>query len=139
MAILLQKVIASEYAFVIYTADPNSGDRSKIFGEVVAGLGEVLVGSYPGRAFSFTYNEDGSTGEPLIFCALLHCSWTSRTFGSGDLSGAVLEVVTGLGEVLVGGFPGRAFSFASFLWVDGYVLTILRSSTVLVNRKQYWH
>jgi hypothetical protein len=69
MAVLLQKVIPSEYAFVIHTADPISGDRSKIFGEVVAGLGEVLVGSYPGRAFSFTYNEDGRTGEPLIFAA----------------------------------------------------------------------
>jgi hypothetical protein len=63
-AVLLQKVIPSEYAFVIHTADPISGDRSKIFGEVVAGLGEVLVGSYPGRAFSFTYNEDGSTVSP---------------------------------------------------------------------------
>lgn len=69
MAVLLQKVIPSEYAFVIHTADPISGDRSKIFGEVVAGLGEVLVGSYPGRAFSFTYNEDGWTGKPLILAA----------------------------------------------------------------------
>ncbi|GAQ90596.1 Carbohydrate-Binding Module Family 45 protein [Klebsormidium nitens] len=61
MAVLLQKVVPAEYAFVIHTADPISGDRSKIFGEVVPGLGEVLVGSYPGRAFSFTYNQDGTS------------------------------------------------------------------------------
>lgn len=55
MAVLLQKVVNKiEYAFVLHTADPLSGDKDTLFGEVVVGMGETLVGSYPGRALSFT-------------------------------------------------------------------------------------
>ncbi|KAJ0095371.1 hypothetical protein Patl1_16076 [Pistacia atlantica] len=53
MAVLVQEVINADYAFVIHTTNPSSGDSSEIYAEVVKGLGETLVGAYPGRAMSF--------------------------------------------------------------------------------------
>uniref|UniRef100_A0A6N2N9J4 alpha-glucan, water dikinase n=1 Tax=Salix viminalis TaxID=40686 RepID=A0A6N2N9J4_SALVM len=50
MAVLVQEVINADYAFVIHTTNPSSGDSSEIYAEVVKGLGETLVGAYPGRA-----------------------------------------------------------------------------------------
>ncbi|GBG60684.1 hypothetical protein CBR_g12420 [Chara braunii] len=54
MGCLLQKVIPAEYAFVIHTIDPTTKDANLMFCEVVPGLGEALVGNYPGCALSFT-------------------------------------------------------------------------------------
>ncbi|EEF34459.1 alpha-glucan water dikinase, chloroplastic [Ricinus communis] len=53
MAVLVQEIINADYAFVIHTTNPSSGDSSEIYAEVVRGLGETLVGAYPGRALSF--------------------------------------------------------------------------------------
>ncbi|XP_057416065.1 alpha-glucan water dikinase, chloroplastic isoform X2 [Lotus japonicus] len=53
MAVLVQEVVNADYAFVIHTTNPSSGDSSEIYTEVVKGLGETLVGAYPGRALSF--------------------------------------------------------------------------------------
>ncbi|CAA2985282.1 alpha-glucan water dikinase, chloroplastic isoform X1 [Olea europaea subsp. europaea] len=53
MAVLIQEIINADYAFVIHTTNPSSGDDSEIYAEVVKGLGETLVGAYPGRALSF--------------------------------------------------------------------------------------
>ncbi|CAK8561980.1 unnamed protein product [Lathyrus sativus] len=53
MSVLVQEVINADYAFVIHTTNPTSGDSSEIYTEVVKGLGETLVGAYPGRALSF--------------------------------------------------------------------------------------
>jgi alpha-glucan, water dikinase len=54
MAVLIQEVIEADYSFVIHTVNPVSGNRDEIYAEVVLGLGEALVGNYPGRALSFT-------------------------------------------------------------------------------------
>lgn len=53
MAVLVQEIISADYAFVIHTTNPSTGDSSEIYAEVVKGLGETLVGAYPGRALSF--------------------------------------------------------------------------------------
>ncbi|KAE9449924.1 hypothetical protein C3L33_18166, partial [Rhododendron williamsianum] len=53
MAVLVQEIINADYAFVIHTTNPSSEDSSEIYVEVVKGLGETLVGAYPGRALSF--------------------------------------------------------------------------------------
>ncbi|RLM80755.1 hypothetical protein C2845_PM12G13290 [Panicum miliaceum] len=58
MAVLVQEIVSADYAFVIHTINPSSGDRSEIYAEVVKGLGETLVGAYPGRALSFVCNKD---------------------------------------------------------------------------------
>eukprot|EP00252_Welwitschia_mirabilis_P003710 TRINITY_DN1376_c0_g2_i2.p1 TRINITY_DN1376_c0_g2~~TRINITY_DN1376_c0_g2_i2.p1 ORF type:complete len:1219 (-),score=310.92 TRINITY_DN1376_c0_g2_i2:176-3832(-) len=53
MAVLVQEIINADYAFVIHTTNPSTGDSSEIYAEIVRGLGETLVGAYPGRAMSF--------------------------------------------------------------------------------------
>ncbi|XP_071716394.1 alpha-glucan water dikinase, chloroplastic-like isoform X2 [Rutidosis leptorrhynchoides] len=58
MAVLVQEIINADYAFVIHTTNPSSGDESEIYAEVVKGLGETLVGAYPGRALSFISKKD---------------------------------------------------------------------------------
>jgi alpha-glucan,water dikinase len=64
MAVLIQEVVEAEYSFVIHTVNPFTGDGKEVYAEVVSGLGETLVGNYPGRALSFTCNKDGL--EPKI-------------------------------------------------------------------------
>ena len=65
MAVLVQRLVDAEYAFVIHTANPATGDAGEVYIEVVKGLGEVLVGNYPGRAFSFTVRKD-AVEEPHV-------------------------------------------------------------------------
>ncbi|MEA2083530.1 MAG: PEP/pyruvate-binding domain-containing protein [Thermodesulfobacteriota bacterium] len=63
MAVLIQEVVDAEYAFVIHTANPFTGNRAELYAEVVVGLGDILCsGNYPGRAFSFTCRK----GKKLI-------------------------------------------------------------------------
>ena len=54
MSVLVQPVVDADYAFVIHTVNPSTGDEGELYAEVVAGLGEALVGNYPGRAMSFS-------------------------------------------------------------------------------------
>lgn len=37
------QVVDGQYAFVLHTANPLTGRHGDMFGELVAGLGEVLV------------------------------------------------------------------------------------------------
>jgi alpha-glucan,water dikinase len=64
MAVLIQRVIEADYAFVIHTVNPVTRDAEEMFAEVVPGLGETIVGNYPGRALSFTCKK--SIGVPLV-------------------------------------------------------------------------
>jgi alpha-glucan,water dikinase len=57
MAVLIQEVVEADYGFVIHTVDPSTGNDQQIYAEVVLGLGETLVGNYPGRAFSFNFGK----------------------------------------------------------------------------------
>ena len=52
MAVLIQQVVAADYAFVMHTVNPFTGRADELYAEVVVGLGETLVGNYPGRALS---------------------------------------------------------------------------------------
>ncbi len=61
MAVLVQKVVPAEYAFVIHTKNPLTGNKDEIYAEVVRGLGETLVGRYAGQAFSFVINRSKTT------------------------------------------------------------------------------
>ncbi|KAL1222830.1 Alpha-glucan water dikinase 1 [Cardamine amara subsp. amara] len=65
MAVLVQEVINADYAFVIHTTNPSSGDSSEIYAEVVKGLGETLVGAYPGRSLSFI-SKKNNLDSPLV-------------------------------------------------------------------------
>ncbi len=44
IAVVVQQLVASERAGVLFTADPSTGDRSRIIVEGAFGLGEVVVG-----------------------------------------------------------------------------------------------
>ena len=64
VAVLLMELVDAEYAFVLHTANPVTGDADEVFGELCVGLGETLVGNDPGCALGFTVSK--STGEITI-------------------------------------------------------------------------
>lgn len=53
MAVLVQELVEARYAFVLHTENPFTHDKDELYGEIVAGRGETLVGNFPGRALSF--------------------------------------------------------------------------------------
>lgn len=68
MAVLCQKVIDADYAYVIHTTNPLTDDENEIYAECVVGLGESLVGNAPGQALGFTVRKDQDldTVEPIV-------------------------------------------------------------------------
>lgn len=60
MAVLCQRVIEADYAFVIHTTNPVSKEVNEIYAEAVIGLGETLVGNAPGQALGFTVRKDSN-------------------------------------------------------------------------------
>jgi alpha-glucan,water dikinase len=78
MAVLIQEVVEAEFAFVIHTVNPFNGNRNEVYAEVVLGLGETLVGNYPGRALSFVCPKKG--GAPTV---LAYPSKSVGLFGGG--------------------------------------------------------
>ncbi|CAM0870867.1 unnamed protein product [Alopecurus aequalis] len=66
MSVLVQQVVSADYAFVIHTTNPSSGESSEIYAEVVKGLGETLVGAYPGRAMSFVCRKDNLDSPKVL-------------------------------------------------------------------------
>jgi len=63
MAVLCQKIIPAEYAYVIHTKNPSNNDDNEVFAEVCLGMGEALVGAYEGQSLSFAYNKNSKTYE----------------------------------------------------------------------------
>ena len=57
MAVLIQAVVEADYAFVLHTVNPSTGNADELYGELVLGLGETLVGNFPGRALSFAWSK----------------------------------------------------------------------------------
>jgi alpha-glucan,water dikinase len=78
MAVIVQEVIEAEYGFVIHTVNPLTGNSDEVYAEVVLGLGETLVGNYPGRALSFTCDKGGHDPRVRSFPAK-----SVGLFGSG--------------------------------------------------------
>jgi alpha-glucan,water dikinase len=97
MAVLIQQVVPADYAFVIHTVNPSTGNANELFAEVVLGLGETLVGNYPGRALSFVW--DKTAQKAMI---LSYPSKSIGLYGSGlifrsDSNGEDLEGYAGAG------------------------------------------
>jgi alpha-glucan,water dikinase len=67
MAVLIQPVVPADYAFVIHTANPSSGNQDELYAEVVLGLGETLVGNFPGRALSFVFDKRTEQTRAISF------------------------------------------------------------------------
>ena len=71
------QVVPAQFAFVVHTANPLTGERGELFGEAVVGMGEALVGNFPGRALSFTApsTAGGQVSPPLARCAAASTVW----------------------------------------------------------------
>jgi len=67
MAVLIQELVKADYAFVLHTVNPINGSYDELFGEIVKGLGESLVGNHPGRALSFVYSKKTEDIEILTY------------------------------------------------------------------------
>lgn len=78
MAVLIQQVVEADYAFVLHTVNPFTGSRDELYAEVVRGLGETLVGNYPGRALSLVGPK--KTGAAAV---LAYPSKSAGLFGGG--------------------------------------------------------
>ena len=63
MSVLCQKIIPSEYAYVIHTKNPMTNNKNELFAEIVCGMGETLVGAFEGQSFSFIYYKDKNNYE----------------------------------------------------------------------------
>ena len=57
MAVLVQRVIPAEYAYVIHTTNPTNANDQEVYVEACLGLGEALVSDMPGQALSFSYDK----------------------------------------------------------------------------------
>ncbi|PRW33076.1 alpha-glucan water chloroplastic [Chlorella sorokiniana] len=59
MAVLCQRIVPAQYAYVIHTTNPTNGDAGEIYCELVRGLGETIVsGTVPGAALTFVARKD---------------------------------------------------------------------------------
>lgn len=97
MAVLVQEVVAAEYAFVIHTANPATGERDDLYAELVPGLGETLVGNHPGRALGFAMRRDQSAPRILSFPSKSHGLYGRGLIFRSDSNGEDLAGFAGAG------------------------------------------
>lgn len=63
MAVLIQKIVKAQYAYVIHTTNPTNGMESEVYVEACRGLGESLVSDAPGQALSFTVTKESAIAK----------------------------------------------------------------------------
>jgi alpha-glucan,water dikinase len=132
MAVLIQQVVPADYAFVIHTVNPLTGNRREVFAEVVLGLGETLVGNYPGRALGFVCSRGDL--KPVI---LSYPSKSVGLYGKGvifrsDSNGEDLEGFAGAGlyDSFLAEEPQRRlldYRTEKLVWDTGFRDDLLRS------------
>ncbi|KAF6151090.1 hypothetical protein GIB67_042425, partial [Kingdonia uniflora] len=64
-------------ALVVHTTNPSSEDSMEIYAEVVKGLGETLVGAYPGCALSFVCKKM-DLDSPKELGYMIVCQWIRK-------------------------------------------------------------
>ena len=97
MAVLIQELIEAQYAFVIHTTNPINGDHNEVFAEIVLGLGETLVGNYPGRALSLIWDKRTGTQTLLSYPAKSIGLYGSGLIFRSDSNGEDLTDYAGAG------------------------------------------
>jgi alpha-glucan, water dikinase len=100
MGVLCMDLVAAEYAFVLHTADPVTGAADTVFGEVVVGLGETLVGNSPGRALSFSASKTSGDVDIHSMPSKLHGHFApadGSLIARSDSNGEDLEGFAGAG------------------------------------------
>lgn len=97
MAVLVQELLPAQYAFVLHTKNPFTDDPEEVYGELVPGRGEALVGNFPGRALSFR----GKKGQQPVVTSFLSKSVRLQTqeclIFRSDSNGEDLEGFAGAG------------------------------------------
>jgi len=97
MAVLVQELIPAKYAFVLHTANPLTHNAEELYGELVPGRGETLVGNYPGRALGFTARRGA---EPAVTSFCSKSTWLKTQeclIFRSDSNGEDLEGFAGAG------------------------------------------
>jgi alpha-glucan,water dikinase len=97
MAVLIQQVVEANYAFVIHTVNPLTGNRDEIFAEVVLGLGETLVGNYPGRALGFVCRKSDQAVQLVSYPSKSVGLYGRGVIFRSDSNGEDLEGFAGAG------------------------------------------
>ena len=86
MGVLVQKMIPSEYSFVLHTADPIMEDRDAaqkyIYAEVAPGLGETLASGKVGTPYRLRISKEELEVEIISFC-----NFSSEIDGADDADG----------------------------------------------------
>lgn len=68
MAVLIQPVVESEYAFVVHTLNPMARHASEVLIELVAGMGETLARpDVPGSPYRLAYDTENDDVRVLAF------------------------------------------------------------------------
>ena len=97
MAVLIQQVVPADYAFVIHTANPFTGDPAELYAEVVLGMGETLVGNYPGRSLGFVCRKADLSLEVLAYPGKSIGLYGKGVIFRSDSNGEDLEDFAGAG------------------------------------------
>ncbi len=97
MAVLVQQVVEADYAYVIHTVNPLTGNRAELFAEVVLGLGETLVGNYPGRALGFVCRKTDLSLEVISYPGKSVGLYGKGVIFRSDSNGEDLEGFAGAG------------------------------------------
>jgi alpha-glucan,water dikinase len=97
MAVLIQQVVEADYAYVIHTVNPVSNQRGEIYVEVVLGMGETLVGNYPGRSLGFICRKADLSLEILSYPGKSLGLYGKGVIFRSDSNGEDLEDYAGAG------------------------------------------
>ncbi|EZG66638.1 putative alpha-glucan water dikinase [Gregarina niphandrodes] len=101
MAVLVQQIVDARYAFVLHSKNPyrqQNADRF-MYGEIVKGLGEVLVGNHAGRAMSWECDRDHKENVLLLSwpAKSVYLSTVDSLIFRSDSNGEDLEGFAGAG------------------------------------------
>ena len=97
MAVLIQEVVESDYAFVIHTANPINNQPGELLAEAVLGLGETLVGNYPGRSMSVIFEKQTRKQSILSYPGKSVALYGSGLIFRSDSNGEDLTDYAGAG------------------------------------------
>lgn len=82
MAVLVQRVVPAQYAFVIHTKNPSNNDEEEVFCEMVRGLGEAQRGAQvPGdEALTTSPRDEIPPAPPTLICPIHTFTPSVHTF-----------------------------------------------------------
>jgi alpha-glucan,water dikinase len=125
MSVLIQQVVPADYAFVLHTVNPSNANPNQLFGEVVLGLGETLVGNYPGRALSFTWDKESQQAKLLSYPSKGVALYGGGLIFRSDSNGEDLEGFAGAGlydSVLLDSAKQVAVDYTDepLVWDEGF-------------------